>query len=340
MERIINMREIPIEKEEELRTKKYKKNSILEEHLRNINTILAPLESQLVKDFVAPRLPIVFIVGAPRSFTTLVEQLLAASNGFSYISNFVARFWLAPYFGALTELALNIRGERYVHTYESTFGVTRGWSGPHEFGYFWGRWFRFGNTHKIEPEELAKVDIAGMRRELSAIEAAYNKPLFFKSLICGLQIKFFAELFDKSIFVVCRRTPIYNAQSLLLARDELLGDRQLWCSLRPKEYPKLLALSCYEQVVAQSYYILKDIDESLSTIDSARRVDLDYMLLCENPRREIQKIIDTVEALGSPVEWIKENIPATFTPDDFQQVDDKTFKRLQDACDKYFGRGI
>ena len=54
----------------------------------------------------SPSRPIVFVLGAPRSGTTLLTQWLAASGHFGVPSNLLARFYEAPYIGGLVQRLL------------------------------------------------------------------------------------------------------------------------------------------------------------------------------------------------------------------------------------------
>jgi len=318
------------------RTPLYRKDPDQEQRLRNLNALLAPLEEQLICQFDKPKLPIVFIVGVPRSGTTLLAQILAQTDVFSYVSNFVARFWMAPYVGMLIEDSLGIRKTQCSQSFVSRFGVTEGWTGPHEFGYFWSRWFHFDETHKLRNKELAEIDRDRLRKELAALESVYNKPLFFKNLTCGLQIAFLAELLEKSVFVLCYRHPVYNMQSLLLSREKVLGDRSYWFSLRPKEYPTLVSLSPYDQVAGQVYYILKDIEAAFSSLSPERFMQVRYEDLCSRPRAEVNRIVDAVRRLGTRVDWKPDTIPERFESTDVQRVSDEEFQRLREAAKRYF----
>ena len=222
------------------RTSKYRKSVKQELYLKRMNSLLSGFEEQLISKFNKPRLPTIFIVGVPRSGSTLLGQIMAQTGAFSCISNFVARFWMAPYLGMLIEQALDVQKRESQQAFHSSFGTTEGWAGPHEFGYFWSRWFEFDEVHKLSPKEVAKINRSELCKEIAALESIYKKPLFFKNLTCGLQITFLAELLEKSFFVLCRRHTLYNMQSLLLARQEIFGDKEYWWSLRPKEYFKLI----------------------------------------------------------------------------------------------------
>ena len=319
------------------RTPEYRKDPEQEERLKDLNVLFAPLERQLISDFDRPQLPIVFIVGAPRSGSTLLSQTLAQTGSFSYVTNFVARFWMVPYVGMLIEEALNIRKLECDQSFVSKFGVTEGWAAPHEFGYFWSRWFHFGETHQLDDKELEEVDLDVLRRELAALESVYNKPLCFKYLPCGLHIPFLAERFENSIFVLCRRQSVYNMQSLLLARSKILGDAGHWWSLRPKEYPDLLSASPYEQIAGQIYYTLKEIETSFSSLSPERFLHILYDDLCSQPRVEVNRVVEAVGQTGVEIHWKPDLIPEQFQSTDTKHISDKEFQKLRKVAEHYFG---
>lgn len=324
--------------DDQSRVTKYQKDPHREEQLRQLNKMLAPLEMELIRSFELPRLPIIFIVGAPRSATTLMSQMMTTTGGFGHISNFVARFWMAPLVGARIELALGINEHHIEPTYNSLFGVTKGLSGPHEFGYFWERWFSFKVTHKLSPHEITQIDTSNLQKELAAIESVYNKPLLFKNLTCGLQISLLATLFPKSIFVVCLRQPLFNAQDLLMSREERLGNSKHWLSLRPSEYPRLKELHYHEQVVAQIYFTMRDIQSSLEALQYNNRFTyVHYEDLCRQPKIELSRVIQLVEQHTGTLSWNTDFIPEHFRLDNEQKIDDHDFRLLRNACIKYFG---
>lgn len=279
-------------------------------------------------------MPVVFVVGAPRSGTTLVSQIFANSGAFGYVSNFVARFWEAPVLGARIEQALEMRETNA--EYVSAYGVTNGLSGPHEFGYFWSRWFDFGETHHVCPSRLEGIDKEMLLRELGGLEGVFEKPLFFKSLTCGLQADFLTKLLPNAVWVICRRNPVYNMQSLLIAREEVFGSRAEWFSLRPKEHGSLVDLSPFEQVAAQVYYTLDNLKTETSNVNADRIVHVSYDDLCARPRDIAQQIATTLGQLGTSVEPDLENIPERFDSADVQRLNANDFRSLSLAARRYF----
>ena len=163
-----------------------------EDVVRQANEALLVLEDRLTSGFEGPGRPVTFILGPPRTGTTLISQLLADRGGFAYVSNFLARFWLAPYVGSRLEQEVGVREVRPRSTYRSRSGATRGPAEPHEFTFFWNRWFELGQvTQKLGPAELERVDAAGLARSVGALEAAWERPVVFKnSFWCNFQVAF------------------------------------------------------------------------------------------------------------------------------------------------------
>ncbi|HDM78753.1 MAG TPA: hypothetical protein ENG51_20175 [Deltaproteobacteria bacterium] len=319
------------------RKEPYRKDPLTEKTLARINLLLEPIEQELIRPFTHPKCPVLFIIGAPRSGTTLLAQLLASCGGFSYVSNFSARFWLAPYFGMTMERILGLRDERPDWSYRSIFGVTKELIGPHEFGYFWRHWFRYGESHKLSPQQLADIDTKGLLKEIAAMESVYMLPLLFKNLVCGLQAGYLADKLPSSLFAVCKRDPLYNMQSLLLAREEVMGDRNVWFSLRPKEYQFLKTMSPYEQVAGQVYYTIKDIEESIYGHLRDRVLEIGYEELCKDPRKVVKSVVRFVSNFGCSLRVDLDAVPKSFKCQNIERLSQKKFEALRRAKEKIFG---
>ena len=318
---------------ERARTRGYQKDHQEEELLAQLNTLLAPLEQVLKAKVEEPSLPVVFIIGPPRSGTTLVSQLLAHWGGLGYIDNFVARFWMAPGVGARIERALKVREWVAKVSYLSEYGVTQGWVEPHEFGYFWNQWFDLGQeVHKLTDFELQGVDAQRLRRSVAAIEAEYQRPMVFKNNTwCTFQAGFLARVFPRSVFVVCERNPLFVAQSILIARKERLGHEGLWWSVRPKEYPSLKDLPWWDQIAGQVLHTIEDLEAMLAQLPGERVVRAKYERLCENPKEVAQQIAIAVNRLGGHVQLDGE-APEKFVFSDSRRVNDQDWARLTEAC--------
>ena len=101
----------------------------------------------VLSGYSVPAGPVFFIVGAPRAGTTLLLQTIINHFAIAYINNLVAKFWEAPVIGAA--FSQSILGTGKPVAYESSGGFTEGILGPHEFGYFWKRFFHYGESNVI-----------------------------------------------------------------------------------------------------------------------------------------------------------------------------------------------
>lgn len=270
----------------------YRRNPRLEALLDELNALLAPVEERILERWRAPAHPPVLIVGVPRSGTTLFMQWLAQSGLFAYPSNLMARFYRAPYVGAriqqlLTDPDYAFRDELVdlqsgAAGYRSDLGKTLGALAPNEFWYFWRRFFP-------EPHEdwstapRSPTAPARFLRELAALEAVFSRPLAMKAMIANWNIPMLDRLFERAVFVHVRRDPLYNAQSLLEARERFFGDRRRWYSFKPPGFHDLEALAPLEQVAGQVALTCRAVEEGLARIDENRRLDVEYEAFCADP---------------------------------------------------------
>jgi hypothetical protein len=88
-------------------------NERLEKLIAELSTILKPIQFLKQKDFNNHKYPFAFIVGAPRSGTTLLLQWFASQGSFSYPTNVLNRFAYAPYTEALNQQMLLNRAYDY-----------------------------------------------------------------------------------------------------------------------------------------------------------------------------------------------------------------------------------
>ncbi|MGH9907549.1 MAG: sulfotransferase, partial [Pyrinomonadaceae bacterium] len=297
---------------------------------------LHPLQIELEASFVAPELPVIFVIGAPRSGTTLVSQLLAYSGSIGYVSNFVARFWLAPLIGAKLEAGLGLRDEEPVEPFVSEYGVTKGCTSPHEFGYFWSYWFDQGQeTHTLTNEEVHQIDSTRLRRRVASLEAFWEQPLSFKNNTwCTFQAGYLADVFPSAIFLVCRKDPVYIAQSLLLARRERLGRDDAWWSMRPTSYPALLKLPWWKQVAAQALEVEREMLKALKPVASSRKIEIHYAELCARPKKLMQELRDHLNSTNIKLEPFRD-VPSEFRSTDTQRVSNRDWQLINDAVAEF-----
>lgn len=298
--------------------------------LAALNHILAPVEWALSKRLNEPERPVIFIVGCPRTGTTLLSQLLAMTTAFGYVSNFMARFWLAPQVGA--RLARPFGLDRLTTSnLASTGGRTNGHAEPHEFGYFWDRWFAYRGSSQVAEHDLAAIDRNAFRRSIASLEAGVGRPVFFKNQNkTSFQIRFLAETLPTAKFIFVRRDPRFQVQSVLRMREKLNGDPARWWSTRPPEVDSLLNLSPTEQVVAQTRLITAFIEAALGDLPDSRWLELWYENLCDHTATEIERCLALAGIDAQPAESPK-CLPTTNRP----IPDPKKWAEIERQCRNY-----
>ncbi len=328
----------------------YRRNEALEELLAEINGLLAQPESRILKSYSKPQKPLVLVVGAPRSGTTLLLQWLAYSGYFGYVSNFVARFYQAPYVGAriqqmMSDRRFTFRNEMLTlpdnseDMFRSELGKTDGLLAPNEFWYFWRRFFRFDKADQLNEEALHQVDWHTFRSELAALEAVWQRPLALKGLIINNHIPLVAERLENTFFIHIERHPFYNMQSLLRARQSYYGEYARWYSFKPPQYPQIKDLPVRRQVAGQIHYINRTIREALSAIDERRYLQIDYASFCRRPGQWWRLLMDKMKTLGEPAKSEYQG-PACFQSKNQQRCDKEEARQLIEAWRDITGEEI
>lgn len=277
--------------ENSLRKKEHQRAGEVEEILKRLEELIPDKYPQEI----AADHPVFFIMGCARSGTTLVTQYLSQHSEFCYPSNFISRFYYAPYVGSMLQrlmFDLDSRDELFGFIKErggfsSNLGKTKRPLAPNEFWYYWRRFFKFGEIQKLDPEQIKDIDKGSFVNGLLSIQSVFKKPMFLKGMIANWHIPLLAEMFPNSYFIIVKRDLTFNSQSLLLARERFFGNTDTWYSFKPEEYNELKNLSPVEQVVAQVFYTNRAIGEGLRGLPNKRVIEVKYEEFCENPAKLI-----------------------------------------------------
>ncbi len=275
------------------RAKAFSRDQNLEAVLMELNGAML---DTLPPPYRKPKYPVIFIMGCPRSGSTLTLQWLANLGLFTYPSNLIARFYGNPYMAGRIQQALvdyDTRNQIGLHkqeNYSSALGRTMGALAPSEYWYYWRQFFHFGEIQQLTNTELTAVDTTKFVEGIAGLEAAFDKPVIMKGMILDWHIPFLDSLFEKTIFINVERDDFFTAQSLYHAREKFFGDVHKWYSFKPPEYDQLKALSVYEQLAGQVYYTKNAVRDGLSNITSNRIINIAYEEFCQTPERLISKI--------------------------------------------------
>ncbi len=321
------------------RTPDFAKQPGMEALKAQLNACIASLEHQAFPAPPdAPVPPKIFIVGLPHCGTTLAGQLLASVGAYSYISNIMANFWMAPVLGAMVEKVLGFSQENFVSSFNSTHGATEGLAEPHEFGYFWNRWFELGqDTHKLSPDQLRQFDGTSLQSSVNELACFTRSPLVFKNNTwCNFHIPLLHSLFPDSIFVYCQREYEFCAQSLLTSRIRRYNDRNSWWSIRPPNYAGLKDLPWAEQIAGQIYYSEQEIASGIRSIPADSVVVAKLSAVCAHPAGLVEDIQARLRGYAGLRQADTGRLPENLDSRDSQRVDDSDWAQLRNALDRVF----
>lgn len=299
------------------RREPFAKNVREEQFLQRLNECLREAElSGSDSTIDVTSLPLIYVVGAPRSGTTLLYQLICRHLPVAYINNLIARFWLRPSVGIRLSKALFGDGAKDTIALQSKHGVTDGAAGPHEFGYFWRHWLQLdrSRTHHLSAEELQRLDHAGLKRALEIeILASFARPVAFKNVICGFHALFLSRLHPASLFIHITRDAYATAASILNTRKDRYGSYSTWWSLKPSTYPfGALADNPAGEVVRQVVDCRREIEEELAR-PGVRAHRIEYESLCQDPEGVLLSICHRIQECGISVDLISQDIPELIT---------------------------
>jgi len=229
----------------------------------------------------------IFIVGAPRSGTTLISQIFASCTTLGYVNNLMAMFWNAPAFGASMS-------KKWIENKEfsgkSEFGGTYGLSEPHEFGAFWRRHLKMQDMRQPPIEHHLEINWTKLIEELNKITCVFNQPVVYKAFHLSWFISHFSKIYPESKWIWVTRNTVDNARSILDLRRHFYGGIDRAVSLYPKELEFYSKENGYLQSIAQVEIINNWIKLELSKINLNNWFNISLDSLVDNPEKEISSL--------------------------------------------------
>jgi len=216
-----------------------------------------------------------FIIGAPRTGSTILFQALTNFYDVLYIDNCVCRWNRNPLFGFwLSE-------RRYGHSphdnFRSEFGNTAKWGGhaPSECGEFWYRWLP-KDRHFTDDHEITEQMVKEIRQEITAVCNYFDRPIAFKNLNAGQRLRLIQRCFPEAKLIYVRRDHRFIKKSILAARERAGVKQGEWWGIKPPNFKELQSLPENEMVAAQVISIEKQIELDLSRFPVSNHQILDF----------------------------------------------------------------
>lgn len=228
----------------------------------------------------------VFIIGPPRSGSTLLYQLLVERFQFGFLSNWHSRYFFGP---AVAELLFRPLESRRPLDYVSNYGEVAGDWAPSECGHFWYRFFRRQPMY-VPGTAVNQKSMRRMRTAVNALVRAFNRPVLFKNMNCALRLEPLCANLPEAVFIVTSRDEEANAQSIINARRKLYGSEDVWYSLEPPDVEELKKLAPSDQARQQVRSIHCLIRKDIEVLGAGKFLEVSYADVCAEPEAVMMRI--------------------------------------------------
>ncbi|MHB1241757.1 MAG: hypothetical protein B7Z66_07580 [Chromatiales bacterium 21-64-14] len=291
-----------------------------------VNRVIAPVDRLFRASGPQPAPPL-FIIGAPRSGTTLTYQLVTQEFQAGYFTEIMNYLFGAP------NLVLRVLQPflgRPKPVFESRYGRISGLLAPAENGNFWFRWFpRDGvQGHYLAGGAIKPARYRDMVETVASLSVVLGHPLVFKNVYLTMTVGPLARIFPDARFLLVRRDPVLVIQSVLKARAARTG-RETWWSVKPPGYRRLLAQPLWQQAVEQVKAVERIARRDLEAWAPGRFMELRYEDLCTDPRGALDSIQEWLAPLGYR-RHARNRVPASFPVADRIHLSPELLKDIQD----------
>jgi hypothetical protein len=249
-----------------------------------VEALLQPIEAKLraagtgALDY-AP----VFIVGPPRTGSTLLYQLLVRRYHFCYFSNLVNRFAGTPL--AFAKLSRFLGGFDAGANFKSRYGDTAGWYAPNQGRDCWVTWLP-ESPSVLQPDAVSSDVKQQIRATVCAMQRISGRPFINKWPPNSVRVRLLAEIFPQALFVRISRAVTPTVRSILRGREELCQRGSGWFSVKPPGYRRIMQERAPdEQAAWQIASIERAIDADRDVVGAHRFFQVRYEDLTLRPRQ-------------------------------------------------------
>ncbi|RMH65299.1 MAG: sulfotransferase [Calditrichaeota bacterium] len=235
--------------------------------------------------------PPVFIIGAPRSGSTILYQALTNYLKVAYADNLCRAFYRD--FSLGFRLSRLLYGDAAHNCYRSRFGDTRACGGhaPCECGPFWRR-FLPDDHHYIPAREVDRYLKSGLKEAMEALFRQTPYPFIIKNLVLSMRLHLVHRFWPEARLIWVRREPENIVHSIMKARHSLRVPPHQWWSVKPAQYKQWLDRPEMEMVCHQVWAMEEHMEEDLRLFPETRQKVVWYGDFLDN-------VENTVDELGS-----------------------------------------
>ena len=233
-----------------------------------------------------------FVVGLPRSGTTLVYELIVQAFDVSYFTHMFDYTYGLP---NITTRLTNRFARNPSPRYESRYGRIPGFFSPAENFNFWMKWFPENPVlgHHVPEGSLGEHTIDDVNRALGSLTHITHRPYVFKNVYFSLSISSLLKTFSHARIVIVQRDLEAVAASVYKKRSEL-QEKCSWWSIKPPFINSVANQDLLEQVAFQCVRTEQLIEQALAGDNAGRCFTINYAEVCNSPRNFISRLADWI----------------------------------------------
>ena len=290
--------------------------------LTPLDILFSLLEKRLYASAPTSKQPLIIVVGAPRTGTTLMELVLINHLPVAFINNLTVLFPRSPI--VANWIFGRFLNKKRSFPYSSFYGKTPNLAGPSDALYIWDRWL--GKDRKKIPESLSSTQQTDLRQFFGAFEQFTGKPLVTKNNNLNVGASLVANICKNAYFICMTRNPLYLAQALLRARMDIHGDVERPYGL--SDQTETTSENFIEDVCRQVLFHEYKIREQQQLIGSDRFWIVPYETMCAAPDALVERV--ATEILRQPINTVslKKNL-RPFQPTNRVRIDPEMFSQLK-----------
>lgn len=227
--------------------------------------------------------PPLLIVGAPRSGTTLLQQVLVAGLDIAWFSGWhnVAAGYPGVVPGFVTR--------RPATHFRSRHGAGESLREPHEASTWWYRFFP-RRPQAATIDDVGPASLMALRRSMAAVIERAGRPVLWKNVTNSVRMAPLLAAVPEAVVIHIRRDLVATAASLLRARLKIHGTEAEWWSVEPADIDALRQLDPVGQVVGQIRSVECSVRTSQVDDAAADWLEIAHQDLISDPRAVVAHV--------------------------------------------------
>ena len=269
----------------------------------------------------------IFILGAPRTGSTISYQALVAAYGLPYLANLTNQHFAEhPIIGLWLQAGVPIFDRI---SGQSQFGKVEGAWQPSEASAVMAAWLGSGHPSEVVSARALPEREAHFRRTIDATHRLFGRPLVIKNAWNCFRLPYLRAALPEATFIWIRRDLAASACSDLRARYVVQGDPNAWNSATPRNWGALRARPYWEQVVENQAEFSRAIAEGLVGLPPERWAEIWHEDLCANPEGSLGTLGSTLTALLD-LPFVPARIPAIAQEPSEDALDARDSRAIED----------